>query len=82
MRKYLVQFTLWLVRKLDLQMFHYVAFVEFIEAAFPLVLVENTKVDQSGEYRRHQVYAQMVKKFPWASKRDLALAIELAVRRL
>lgn len=32
----------------------------------------------SGEYKRHQVYAALQKRFPDVPKRELALAIELA----
>lgn len=35
----------------------------------------------SGEWRRHRVYAELLKAFPKAAKVDLAMAIELAVRR-
>lgn len=34
----------------------------------------------SGEAKRHQVYAKLIKEFPNESKRDLGLAIELALR--
>lgn len=37
--------------------------------------------EASGEYKRHQVYSQLLKAFPMASKRDLAYAIELAIQR-
>ena len=37
---------------------------------------------QSGEFKRHVAYAKMLKKFPTSDKRDLSLAIELALRRL
>ena len=33
-----------------------------------------------GEHKRHQVYAALIKEFPTLPKRDLALAIEMAVR--
>lgn len=36
--------------------------------------------DASGEAKRHQVYARLIKQFPEARKKDLALAIELAVQ--
>lgn len=35
---------------------------------------------RSGEWRRHQVYAAMLKDFPAVSKREIAMAIELALR--
>ena len=33
-----------------------------------------------GEYRRHQVYAKLIKEFPHTAKRDLGLSVELAVQ--
>ena len=33
-------------------------------------------LDASGEYKRHTVYAALIKAFPDARRRDLALAIE------
>lgn len=34
----------------------------------------------SGEYKRHAVYAQLLKEFPDRDGRDLSLAIELALQ--
>ena len=55
--------------------------------AFDPVLLIRTKelvaqfdpVDGSGEYKRHQVYARLIKEFPTAQRRHLALAIEIAL---
>jgi len=33
----------------------------------------------SGEYKRHQVYARLIKEYPAAAKRTLGLAIELSL---
>ena len=41
---------------------------------------ENTP-DVSGEWKRHQVYAALIKKFPLIVKRVLALAIELEMNK-
>lgn len=35
--------------------------------------------EHSGEYKRHQVYAKLIKQFPEESKKHIALAIEIAV---
>ncbi len=35
----------------------------------------------SGEYRRRQAYARLIKVYPGARKRDLGLALELAISR-
>ncbi len=32
--------------------------------------------DVSGEWKRHQVYAQLMKEYPEVSKRDISLVIE------
>ena len=37
--------------------------------------------DVSGEWKRHQVYAALIKKFPVIKKRILALAIELEINK-
>lgn len=38
------------------------------------------RLDAGGEYKRHLVYARMLKAHSGASKRDIALAIEVALR--
>ena len=42
--------------------------------------VESKFGEQSGEFKRHQVLRAMINTFPAASERDIAFAIELAVR--
>lgn len=37
------------------------------------------KEDKGGEAKRHAVYAQLIKDFPAIAKRELALAIEVAL---
>lgn len=42
-----------------------------------VVLVRDAdKLDGSGEAKRHQVYARLIKEFPARSKRDISLSIE------
>lgn len=36
-------------------------------------------VEATGEYKRHAALAELIKSFPEAEKRELALAIELAM---
>lgn len=52
-----------------------------IDGAAKLASVHDT-ADMSGEAKRHQVYARMIKDNPGASRGDIALAIEFAVRAL
>lgn len=44
-----------------------------------LVQAADLLIDVSGEYKRHIVYAQLLKEFPTQSKRYLALQIEKAL---
>ena len=37
--------------------------------------------DVSGEWKRHQAYSALIKKFPLVKKRVLALAIELEINK-
>lgn len=37
------------------------------------------KKEQSGEWKRHQVYASLIKLHPEISRRNIALAIEVAL---
>lgn len=55
---------------------------EIGEAAVELVRAFEVLDEHSGEAKRHQVLARLIKKFPAAEKRDLALAIEYAIRSL
>lgn len=53
-----------------------------VQSAKPLVEWANTVEEWTGEAKRHQVYAKLIKQFPDVPKRDLAMAIELAVRAI
>jgi hypothetical protein len=59
---------------------------EAVWAAVPVARVLSAHWDAtsapgtSGEYKHHQVYAELQKQYPTTSKRDLALALELALR--
>jgi hypothetical protein len=41
-------------------------------------LAEDT--NRTGEWKRHSVYSKLIKEFPFEDKRDLALAVEVALR--
>jgi hypothetical protein len=50
-----------------------------------LAVIETAIVNDlnvSGEYKRHVVYAKLIKAFPSVSKRVLSMALEQAVARL
>lgn len=44
------------------------------------LVAEHAALEASGEYKRHQVYARLLKEFPNEQGRDLGLLIELAVQ--
>ena len=58
-----------------------------MRGAFDPVLLARAKqlvgtfndVEGSGEYKRHQVYARLIKEFPTYQHRHIALAIEIAI---
>lgn len=53
---------------------------EIYHRAKVLVTLQAGNVGVSGEAKRHQVYARLVKEFPTEPRRNLGLAIELALR--
>ena len=50
-----------------------------VDRARVLCLAQNYKLDISGEYKRHQVYAQLIKEYPHEDRKKISLAIELAL---
>lgn len=54
----------------------------YTEALRLCLVTQETYTAASGEYKRHQVLAKLIKAFPNASKRDLGMAIEMAVKAL
>ncbi len=77
MRKLLIRLLLWLLGD------EYMPIPREVKALLPTARLEwqeHADYDQSGEWKRHQVYSRLQKKYPESSKRDIALAIELAGR--
>lgn len=50
-----------------------------LKRAIQLVSEAETLTDTSGEYKRHVVYARLIKEFPQVSKRFLSMQIEKAL---
>ena len=87
MQKWLVKFLRWALLKLGGNIDRVVSPPAY-EKAKPYIEVARalasaveavSAAGTSGEYKRHVVYAQLIKKFPNAVKRALALAIELSL---
>ena len=55
--------------------------LQMTQEALELCVVEERK-DLSGEYKRHQVYARMIKNHPNSPRKEISWAIERAVRNL
>jgi hypothetical protein len=75
----LIRFANWIFR-------HYGVQVELIPSSIrtlmPVCGRMTAMVDsyaKSGEWKRHRVYAAMIKKFPEASRRDISKAIDLTL---
>lgn len=76
----LIRFLLYLLQKLDYEEMVIPKEVhEIADAMRPMVRRLDT-TPHSGEWKKHQVYATALKWYPSISKRDVSLAIELAVR--
>lgn len=63
------------------QVFHNVEDLVLREAERLVTDVERNFVDMSGEFKRSQVFRALLNIFPTHDPKDLALAIELAVRK-
>ena len=72
MKLWLTRFGLWIAR------FGYWPSTALTQRARVLCTIWD-KPDLSGEYKRHQVLASLIKEFPGISHKTLALAIELAL---
>ncbi|MDZ4263913.1 MAG: hypothetical protein U1B30_16490 [Pseudomonadota bacterium] len=55
---------------------------EFIQRVTTLCYEQDSKSapGTSGEYKRHSVYAQLIKEYPGRRKRDLSRAIDYVLR--
>ena len=50
------------------------------DRALELIIAVDSFQDTSGEYKRHKVYAQLIKEFPAVTHRDLGFLIELILQ--
>lgn len=82
MKRLLIRLATWILKKLAAEVF--VISPEILKM-IPTALDFCQTVDyrkESGEWKRHQCYSSLIKKYPQMDKKDIALAIELAVRKL
>jgi hypothetical protein len=80
MKKTIQRFALWLLSLFPVPVDN--TLPDYAIRAEVLVREQEAFTDTSGEYKRHQVYAKLIKEFPDVRQRDLGLAIELAVQRI
>jgi hypothetical protein len=87
MKRLLIKFAMWVLKRYAPaqpetkpvgQLTLSAEVMELARAAQPLCAAVD-KFDASGEYKRHSVYARLLKSFPNAIKRDVALAIEIGL---
>jgi len=92
MKPKLIQFLFWLLTKLGAEYYREKpepvrgyplpkSVTDLIpEAHFYVARLDQAR--ESGEWKKHQAYAAMIKNHPESAKRDISLAIEIAVREL
>lgn len=80
MKPTLIKIALWILKVTGYQFpSPQIAASKYVPAAASFCAVY-MNWDASGEAKRHQVYALLIKQFPEARKKDLSLAIELALQ--
>lgn len=88
MKNILLKFARWVFRHYGIQAIETkpvsvsITVTPQIRALMNVARVETAKAEgysKSGEWKRHRVYAQMIKIFPNAARRDISKAIELSL---
>ena len=77
MIKYLIKFCEWFLKQNG-----YLVIKQPNDDVYQFIVGEVARIDsapQSGEWKRHQVYANALKKFPDENKRSIAYMIEQAL---
>jgi hypothetical protein len=83
MKQRIVRFLVWLLRKLDAEAVLYCSLDARKMLPSAILLTGELEVKhekQTGEWKRHQAYAALLKRFPGVDKRDASIAIELALQ--
>ena len=80
MIKAVQRFALWFLKVSGYEFPKPQIFANRYVPAAKLLCAEFANWDASGEAKRHQVYSRLIKQFPEARKKDLALAIELGLQ--
>jgi hypothetical protein len=83
MKKLLIRLAFWILARYHLKPLfpsRIPIFDKQVATARALIAEQEIKhPDASGEYKRHMVYARLIKVYPRVRKRYLALAIETAI---
>lgn len=82
MKHILINFALFVLRKFSYTSYMISPELRLLTAsARRLVQYQDASApDTSGERKRHQVYAALIKKYPGYAKTQIAMAIELAIQ--
>jgi hypothetical protein len=82
MKDKIIKFLVWCLWKLGVSILAIPSSAKSLlsDAGIIVKFQDRDHAQESGEWKRHQCYAALIKKFPQSGKRDIALAIELAVR--
>lgn len=81
MKPYLIKLALWLLKRYAEEHLHLLVPQDaLLASAKDLVQAQQAQYpERSGEAKRHQVFAALLKDFPDAKARSVALAIEAAL---
>lgn len=81
MKDFLIRLARWIFAYYDVELFAASpAVLDVLITARTVTSSLDLELDKSGEWKRHQAYATLLKLHPNTSKKDVALAIELALR--
>jgi hypothetical protein len=83
-KKWLIALSTWIIKRYGITSILITDDIELIASeAKSLCAVEDAVHSSlSGEYKRHQVYARLIRLFPKLSRRDISIGLELGLRRV
>ncbi len=79
--KWIYRIVLWVVGRLGYELVPVPPGVRTLVGEAAELTARYEPMNESGEWKRHQVYAAMIRRHPDVRRREIALAIELAVMK-
>jgi len=79
MKNILLKLARWIFTRYGIECFFVTPAIRLIIKAASSFTDQFDPYSKEGEWKRHQVYGRLVKQFPKSDRRDISLAIELAL---